>query len=60
MATIEAAMARAKAQREAVQPKNTENLTSEQQKVAAEIEARRVAAHLIEPEPAAPASEKTE
>jgi electron transport complex protein RnfC len=59
-ATIEAAMARAKAQREAVQPKNVDALTPEQQKAAAEIEARRVAAHLIEPEPAAPASEKTE
>jgi electron transport complex protein RnfC len=60
MATIEAAMARAKAQREAVQPKNTENLTPEQQKAATDIEARRVAAHLTEPEPAAPASEKPE
>jgi electron transport complex protein RnfC len=59
-ATIEAAMARAKAQREAVQPKNVDALTPEQQKAAAEIEARRVAAHLIEPEPGAPASEKTE
>ena len=59
-ATIEAAMARAKAQREAVQPKNTENLTADQQKVAADIEARRIAAHLIEPEPVAPASEKSE
>ncbi|MBS1144152.1 MAG: rsxC [Proteobacteria bacterium] len=56
MATIEAAMARAKAQREAVQPKNTDNLTPEQQKAAADIEARRVAAHLIEPEPAQPAA----
>ncbi|UCV24141.1 electron transport complex subunit RsxC [Ferribacterium limneticum] len=60
MATIEAAMARAKAQREAVQPKNTENLTPEQQKAAADIEARRIAAHLTEPEPVAPASEKPE
>ncbi|MBS1139796.1 MAG: rsxC [Proteobacteria bacterium] len=61
-ATIEAAMARAKAQREAAQPKNTENLTPEQQKAAADIEARRVSAHLIEPEPVAPApaSEKPE
>ncbi|MBK6358107.1 MAG: electron transport complex subunit RsxC [Betaproteobacteria bacterium] len=61
-ATIEAAMARAKAQREAVQPKNTESLTPDQQKAAADIEARRVAAHLIEPEPVAPApaSEKPE
>ena len=59
-ATIEAAMARAKAQREAVQPKNTENLTADQQKAAADIEARRIAAHLIEPEPVTPASEKSE
>ncbi len=61
MATIQAAMERAKAQREAAQPKNTDNLTAEQQKAAAEIEARRVAAHLVEPEtPAAPASENKE
>jgi electron transport complex protein RnfC len=59
-ATIEAAMARAKAQREAAQPKNVDNLTADQQRAAAEIEARRVAAHLIEPEPAAPTGEKTE
>lgn len=52
-ATIEAAMARAKAQREAAQPKNTEMLTPEQQQAAAEIEARRVAAHLTDAEPAA-------
>ncbi len=61
-ATIEAAMARAKAQREAVQPKNVDALTAEQQRAAADIEARRIAAHLIEPAPtaAAPASEKTQ
>jgi electron transport complex protein RnfC len=59
-ATIEAAMARAKAQREAAQPKNVDNLTADQQRAAAEIETRRVAAHLIESEPAAPAGEKTE
>jgi electron transport complex protein RnfC len=59
-ATIEAAMARAKAQREAAQPKNVDNLTADQQRAAAEIEARRVAAHLIESEPAAPTGEKTE
>jgi len=53
-------MARAKAQREAVQPKNVDNLTPEQQQAAAEIEARRVAAHLVEPEPVAPPSEKSE
>jgi Na+-translocating ferredoxin:NAD+ oxidoreductase subunit C len=52
-ATIEAAMARAKAQREAAQPKNTELLTPEQQQAAAEIEARRVAAHLTDAEPTA-------
>ena len=57
MATIQAAMERAKAQREAAQPKNTEQLTPEQQKAAAEIDARRTAAHLTD---AAPASEKTE
>ncbi len=50
-ATIEAAMARAKAQREAAQPKNTDNLTPEQQRTAAEIEERRIAANLISPEP---------
>ncbi|AXS80434.1 electron transport complex subunit RsxC [Dechloromonas sp. HYN0024] len=62
-AAIEAAMARAKAQREAVQPKNTEHLAPDQQKAADDIEARRVAAHLIDGEPAAapePASEKPE
>ncbi len=62
-ATIEAAMARAKAQREAIQPKNTDNLTLEQQRAAAEIESRRVAAHLIEADPAtasSPTSEKSE
>ena len=40
-AAIAAAMARAKAQREAAQPKNTEALTPEQQKEIADIEARR-------------------
>ena len=40
-AAIEAAMARAKAQREAAQPKNTEALTAEQQKAIDEIETRR-------------------
>ncbi len=59
-ATIEAAMARAKAQREAAQPKNVDNLTAEQQRAAADIEARRIAAHLIEPEPAAPEDRKPE
>ena len=61
LATIQAAMERAKAQREAAQPKNIENLTPEQQRAAADIEARRVAAKLVEPEaPAAPANEKSE
>src|SRR5574343_384356 len=55
--TIEAAMARAKAQREAAQPKNVENLTADQQRAAAEIEARRVAASLTD---TSPASEKSE
>lgn len=62
-AAIAAAMARAKAQREAVQPKNTEQLSAVQQREQAEIEARRQAAHLTDPaqaEPAAPASEKTD
>jgi electron transport complex protein RnfC len=60
-ATIEAAMARAKAQREAAQVKNTEALTAEQQRAVAEIEARRSV--LVEPapqEPAPPASQKAE
>ncbi len=63
MATIEAAMDRAKAQREAVQPKNIEALKTAQQQEIDEIEARRQAAHLseaAEPAAAAPASEKTE
>ena len=51
-AAIAAAMARAKAQREAAQPKNTEALTAEQQKEVAEIEARRQAG-----QPATAASE---
>jgi electron transport complex protein RnfC len=61
LATIQAAMERAKAQREAAQPKNTEQLTPEQQRAADEIEARRVAAKLVEPVASAnPANEKTE
>ena len=60
MATIQAAMERAKAQREAAQPKNTEALKATQQKEIDEIEARRQAAHLTEATPAAPAGEKTE
>ncbi len=60
MATIQAAMERAKAQREAAQPKNTEALKATQQKEIDEIEARRQAAHLSDPTPAAPASEKAD
>ncbi len=60
MATIQAAMERAKAQRETAQPKNTDALKAEQQKAIDEIEARRQAAHPSEPAPAAPASEKAE
>ncbi len=60
MATIQAAMERAKAQREASQPKNTEALKSSQQKEIDEIEARRQAAHLTEAAPPAAIGEKTE
>ncbi|WP_300318929.1 electron transport complex subunit RsxC [Accumulibacter sp.] len=42
-ATIVAAMERARAQREAVQPKNTEQLSSEQKRQIAAVEARRAA-----------------
>ncbi|MCL2636075.1 MAG: electron transport complex subunit RsxC, partial [Betaproteobacteria bacterium] len=49
LSTIQAAMERAKAQREAVQPKNTDNLTPEQQRAAAAIEARRAAAPAVPP-----------
>lgn len=62
-AAIAAALARAKAQREAAQPKNTEALSNAAQHEVADIEARRAAAHLTEPEPGtppAPASEKAE
>ena len=58
-AAIAAAMARAKAQREAAQPKNTEALTPEQARDMAEIEARRVQAGIAEA-PAAPTATKTE
>jgi electron transport complex protein RnfC len=51
MATIQAAMARAKAQREAVPPKNTESLTPQQAHDLAEIEARRT---VLEPKTEAP------
>jgi Na+-translocating ferredoxin:NAD+ oxidoreductase subunit C len=59
-AAIEAAMARAKAQREAVQPKNTETLTAEQQRTVEEIEARRVVLDPAAQKPVAPPGEKTE
>jgi len=55
-AAIAAAMARAKAQREAAPPRNTEQLSAAQQRERDEIEARRQAAGIS---PAAPA-EKTE
>ncbi len=48
-AAIAAAMARAKAQREAAQPKNTDQLTPEQQQEVAAIEARRQSAGVSEP-----------
>ena len=59
MATIEAAMARAKAQRAAAQPRNTDNLTPEQQQAADDIESRRTAAGLTDA-PATPAGGKTD
>lgn len=63
-AAIEAAMARAKAQREAAQPKNTEHLSAARQHDVTKIEARRAAAHLTDTAQAAqaapPASEKTD
>jgi len=58
MATIQAAMERAKAQREAIQPKNIDHLTPEQKRAAEEIEARRTTAGLVAPE--TPANEKAE
>ncbi|WP_265943869.1 electron transport complex subunit RsxC [Dechloromonas sp. A34] len=59
-ATIEAAMARAKAQREAVQPKNTEAVTIEQQRAMDEIESRRVVLAPAAQEPAGPTGKKAE
>lgn len=47
-AAIAAAMARAKAQREAAQPKNTEALTPDQAQALAEIDSRREAAGIAE------------
>ena len=60
MATIQAAMERAKAQREAAQPKNTEALTAEQQRAVDDIEARRAVLETAPRTEAAPASEKAE
>ncbi len=62
-ATIEAAMARAKAQREAAQPRNIETVSGSQAKEIEEIEARRQAVNLTAatgPASASPASEKAE
>ncbi|MGB8543692.1 MAG: electron transport complex subunit RsxC, partial [Azonexus sp.] len=60
MATIQAAMERAKAQREATQPKNTEALTTDQQRAVDEIEARRTVLETTPLAEAAPLSEKAE
>ncbi|MGB7535117.1 MAG: electron transport complex subunit RsxC, partial [Azonexus sp.] len=60
MATIQAAMERAKAQREATQPKNTEALTTDQQRAVDEIEARRSVLETTPLAEAAPLSEKAE
>ena len=62
-ATIEAAMARARAQREAVQPKNVEALSNARQKEIDEIEARRQAARAADaagPAATTPAEGKAE
>jgi electron transport complex protein RnfC len=56
-AAIAAAMARARAQREAVQPKNTEAVTYEQEREIAAIDARRAA---VGDNPPAPADTKPE
>ncbi|MBN9423434.1 MAG: electron transport complex subunit RsxC [Candidatus Accumulibacter sp. 66-26] len=53
-ATIAAAIERARQQREAVQPKNTDRLTPAQQKEIAEIEARRAPLQAEQPERSAP------
>ena len=56
-------MERARAQREAAQPRNTEALKAAQQKEIEEIEARRQAAHLTDaagPAATTPAGGKTE
>ncbi len=54
-ALIAAALARAKAQKEAVQARNTEALSPDTEKEIAEIDARRIKAALVDP--AAPAGE---
>jgi electron transport complex protein RnfC len=59
-AAIAAAMARAQAQRAAVAPKNTDNLTPEQQKEVAEIEARRAEAQEAVAEAKAEAADNSE
>jgi electron transport complex protein RnfC len=53
-------MERAKAQREATQPKNTEALTTDQQRAVDEIEARRTVLETTPLAEAAPLSEKAE
>ena len=59
-AAIAAAMARAKAQRAAAQPKNTDALSAEQASAQADIEARRQAAGLIDSAAATDTEQKTE
>jgi len=61
MSAIQAAIERAQAQRAAAQPKNTDHLTPEQQRAAADIEARRAGLERGHPKPAKPpASESQE
>ncbi|MBL8419691.1 MAG: electron transport complex subunit RsxC, partial [Dechloromonas sp.] len=57
MATIQAAMERAKAQREAAQPKNTDALSADQQQAVAEIKQRRAVLEPVLPDTAAPSGE---
>jgi len=56
-AILEAAIARAQKAKAEVQPKNTDNLSPEQQREVAEIEARREAAQATGSTPAAPDAE---
>jgi electron transport complex protein RnfC len=51
---IEAALARAKAKKEGIAPKNTDNLTDEQRKEIKEIEARRAKIREIAKQPVEP------